>query len=56
MEHRNLVGSPLRKGSYRKRMNADEANEGLELAVCVIFIAGAEGALGEKVHGQQGAG
>src|SRR6266481_551877 len=31
-------------------MNADEANEGLELAVGVIFIAGAEGALGENVH------
>ena len=55
VEHGNLVGSLRGKGSYRKWMNADEANEGLELAVGVIFIAGAEGALGEKVHGQQGA-
>ncbi len=36
-------------------MNTDEAIQGLELAVGVIFVAGAEGALGEKVHGQQGA-
>jgi len=55
VQDRNLVRSLRRKRSYRKRVNADQADERLKFVVSVIFVAGAEGAFGEKIHGQQGA-
>jgi hypothetical protein len=36
-------------------MNPHDANKGFQFAIGIIFITGAEGALGEKVHGEQGA-
>src|SRR5260221_431817 len=55
VQHGNLVGGLRRKGRYGKRMNVDQADQRLKFVVSVIFVAGAEGALGQKVHGQQGA-
>src|SRR5260221_10227290 len=56
VQHGNLVGRLRRKGRYGKRMNVDQADQRLQFVVSVIFVAGAEGALGQKIHGQQGAG